>query len=86
MNSRKLAVLCFTTAIAVCAAAITSIEYSQELTKRQKYQREQHNAMLLAFMRGGLPAVEARCILETRQPEEVAPCVKASTPIKGREL
>lgn len=86
MNSRKLAALCFTVAIGFCATATTVIEHAQEVTKRQIHSREQYNTMLLTFMRGGLSSVESRCILESKYVVEVAPCVKASTPIKGREL
>lgn len=45
-----------------------------------------HDDLLLKFMTGSLSAVESRCILETDYPEQIAKCIKDSTPQKGTPL
>lgn len=67
------------------SAAVEAVHNVFELESELRA-RDQYNQMLLVFMRGGLPAVNARCILESKHVVEIAPCVKASTPAQGRQL
>lgn len=71
-------------AITVAIAAITYCQV--EKVKHQAMQISEARALMLTMMRGGLSALESRCILEVPQPELIKDCIRQGTPTKGREL
>lgn len=67
------------TGASVAALGVTDRHYTELAAQR-------HNSHLLAFMQGGMSAIESRCVLETAHPADIKLCVKASMPTKGIEL
>lgn len=65
---------------------VTSLLGYEVYVNDRAAQRSHHDEMLLTLMRGGIAAVTARCLIETEYVEAVQDCVKASTPVQGREL
>lgn len=67
--------------LAICLTSISVFDaYLNDIAEQRKA------AQLTLFMTGGLPALHARCILETPQPEAIKDCIRLGTPTPGREL
>lgn len=78
-QTRSLCALLSVLALSFTAVTGLANHYGSIASQRQASQ-------VLIFMQGGLPALHARCIVETPRPEEIKDCIRLGTPNPGRSL
>ena len=72
-------------AIATAATAAAFAYMLNAYLDHQQSSSARHDAVLLQLMGGGIPAVAARCLLETEHAWAVMDCVEAGAPTKKPE-